>query len=132
MTKIAWMERGAEKIVESIDELDKILDHLTIEAEQGKPFIVELVADSGNVMGIGLGQSQTVLNFMQSSLQPPYFTSLNREFSGSNDDMIVFDYFGTWTEFPIRNAIPIQEAREALRRFFAASTLPNNVEWEEV
>jgi hypothetical protein len=132
MAKLVWTEEGDGKIVESVKELDKILDRLTADAEQGKPFIVELVADNGNVMGIGIGRPQSVLGFMEASFQPPYYASRNREFSNADDEVIVFYYGGHWTEFPIKSAIPIQDAREAFRRFFVTGALPDNIEWEEV
>jgi hypothetical protein len=128
MTKLIWGE-GEEAAVVDVDELDALLDRLTLEAEHGRPFIAELVADDGSTLSIGLGRPLTVVNYVPASLDPPYFQSMGRN---GSDDALVFLYGGEWSEYPPRSAVPMEQARRAMRQFFKTQSLPDAVEWEEM
>lgn len=128
MAKVVWGD-DSEAVVADGVELEELLDRLTQEAEGGEPFIVELVADDGATLSIGLGRSLSVANYVSASLDPPYFQSLGQE---SEDEPLAFSYRGERSEFAPESAIPIEQARAATRRFIESQSLPDNVDWEEV
>jgi len=127
MAVVIWGE-GEEARISSVAKLDELLDELSRQAESEKPFIVELVADNGATLSIGLGQPLSVANFVPASLDPPYMQSLGGD---SSTDELVFYYQGDYSEFPPESAIPTQQARECLRQFLATGELPNNIAWQE-
>lgn len=127
MARLVWGEDG-EAAVADVEELDALLDRLTGEAEAGEPFIVELEVDDGATLSMGLGRPLSVVNFVSSSLDPPYFQSVGGD---GNDEAPVFYYRGEWSEFAPESAIPTEQARAAMRRFFQTRTLPDNLVWEE-
>jgi hypothetical protein len=128
--KLQWGEQGSSTIG-SVEELDELLDRLTIEAEQREPFIVELTAENGATLSAGLGRAESVVDYVPSSLDPPYFQSVGTKDSNS-DETIMFRYQGDWSEFPRRSAVAVNEARNALRQFLRTGTLPSNLDWKEV
>ena len=127
MATVIWGE-GDKARVSSVAELDHLLDELGRQAEQEKPFIVELVAESGATLSIGLGQPLSVVNFVPASLDPPYLQSAGGD---SSADELAFCYQGDYSEFPPESAIPIAQARECLRLFLRTGELSNNIAWEE-
>jgi hypothetical protein len=67
------------------DELERLLDRLSAEAEATYPFIVELTTSGGARLGVGLGaRAGSVLSFKQSD-DPPYYISAGRRASGVAD-----------------------------------------------
>ena len=127
--RLRWTPDGDGTEVATVEALDALLDRLSAEAEQGRPFMVELTAGNGNLVSMGLGRPESVLSYTPGSLDPPYYASHGGR---AGDEVMAFDYAGEPTEFPIRQALPMSAAREALRRFFVTGTLPDNIEWEEV
>jgi hypothetical protein len=127
MAKVVWGEDG-EAVVAGVDELDELLDRLAREAESGDPFVVELVADDGATLSMGLGRPLSVVDYVSASLDPPYFQSVGQD---GHDEPLVFYYRGEWSEFAPESAIPTEQARAALRRFIESQSLPDNINWEE-
>jgi hypothetical protein len=126
MPKLIWAE-DREAAVEDVAELDAILDRLTVLAGNGQPFIVELVTDDGSTMSMGLGLPQSVLSYLPGSLNPPYMES----FAGAGDEALAFYYRGELSEFSPETAIPVEQARDALRYFLKTQLLSDNVNWRE-
>ena len=80
-------------------------------------------------LAIGVGGPLSVLNFVGSSGDPPYFTSLG---DPSATGTMTFVFSGEKSEFPLRNAIPIEMARQAIRMFAVTGERPmTTVQWEE-
>jgi Immunity protein Imm1 len=72
--------------------------------------------------------SPTLRVRISSSGDTPYLSSTG-DLIG--DDLVVFRFMGDSSEFPIRHAIPIESAREAIRHFFRTGQLPDTIKWEE-
>lgn len=127
MATVMWGEGGEARVV-SIAELDQLLDDLAREAERDKPLIVELISDEGATLSVGLGHPErTVAGFM-TSLDPPYLQSWGGD---STAEELVFYYAGSYSDYPPESGIPVDQAREALRRFFRTGALPDNIAWQE-
>jgi hypothetical protein len=127
MAMVIWGE-GDEARVSSVAALDELLDELSRQAEGERPFIVELVADSGATVSIGLGRPLSVANFVPASLDPPYLQSSGGD---SSAEELVFYYQGDYSEFPPESGIPIDQARQCLRQFLTNGELPSNIAWQE-
>jgi immunity protein Imm1 of predicted polymorphic toxin system len=125
--RVEWGEDGTAW-VSSVAELDALLDKLAREAA-AKPFMVDLVSPSGDSLSIGLGSKKSVLSWIPSGGNPPYYASKGNP---EADGAVVFFYRGSWSEFPGWSAISIAAARAAMRTFFQTGARPTTVEWEEV
>ena len=127
MIKITWNDH--EDQVGSIDELDRALDDIHTRLRCAEPELVTVERPNGDSLSIGLGREDiSVMNYVGVDQDPPYFTS-----SGGSDvdEAIAFRFGGEWSEFPLRNGIPIQRARAAMRHFCETGQLSEEVIWEE-
>jgi Immunity protein Imm1 len=127
--RLRWTPDGDATEVATVEALDALLDRLSAEAARGRPLMVELTASNGDLLSMGLGRPKSVLSYTPASLDPPYFASHGHQ---ASDQLLVYDYAGEPTEFPVRQAVPISAAREGFRRFFVTGTLPDTIEWEDV
>lgn len=123
--RLEWETTQTE--VRSVADLDQALDRLTAEAKATRPFVAQLFAADGTSLAMGLGRDSTVMSYIPANLDPPYFHSVGTQ----DGEALVFYFGGDWSEFPGKQALPMNEAREAMRRFFANPSLPANIEWEE-
>jgi hypothetical protein len=127
MIRVTW-EKEIE--VASIEELDGLLDSLHIDFSSAKdPTLISVWREDGNCMAIGLGAERSALSFTRADLDPPYYSSVG-EAEGSR--LIAFNFGGTMSEYPWRNTVPLDAARDAIRRFCLGEDLPANIRWEEV
>lgn len=131
--KVEWVAgpdgEHRNQTVRERDELARLIDALEREALSRPPFMVDLQAEDGSVLGIGLGRSVSVAHYVSRGGDPPYFLSV-----GPFNDMpevIVYYAGGQWTEFPGTSAVPYQEARAALEEFFTTGELPQVFDWRE-
>jgi hypothetical protein len=76
-----------------------------------------------------LGRPRSVVTFMASAAEPPYFVSRGDDVTG---DALVLFYNGHWTEFETEAAVPLDYAILALRQFFETGQQPSAVAWDEV
>jgi Immunity protein Imm1 len=121
-----WGEN--EVAVGSVQELDALLDRLTVEAEQDTPFMVALSREDESTLSIGLGRPESVASYVPGSLEPPYLVSRGK---GDGDGPVEFFFGGQMTEFPPTSAVPVEAARDALRVFFETGELSPDLDWEE-
>jgi hypothetical protein len=127
--RLRWGKTAGEtRKVESVPELDALLDELQAQAAAGRPLIVELSIPDRGTLAMGLGLGLTVLNHTPASLDPPYLHTVGPAEEG---DDLVFYYDGHWTDFPHAYAISLNEGREAIRRFLREGRLSPHVRWEE-
>lgn len=123
MTLIWGINQRAE--VGSVEELDALLDRLAEQASE-HGVIVQAKHPSGTILAIGLGRAESVLTYFDR--QGTSFTSVgDRE----RDDYLAFEFGGDVSEMMGAKAIPIHEAREAVRLFFDDGEPPSLVEWEQ-
>lgn len=124
-TTLSWAENESAPVT-SVAELDERLNELDRQARASQPLIAGLERPDGAALSIGLGRDCSVLNYMTSP-DPPYFTSHDAE--ADADGTIVFFYYGHWSEFPADAAVAMDDAREAVRRFFEDGKRPDNIDW---
>jgi hypothetical protein len=122
---LSWAEDESVP-VHSVQELDERLDELDRRARDDLPLVAGIERADGKALSIGLGRDRSVLNYM-SSLDPPYFTSHDE--NADEGGTIVFYYYGHESEFPADAAVPMEDAREAVRRFFETGERPENLDW---
>jgi Immunity protein Imm1 len=118
----------SEVAVGSVQELDALLDRLTIEAENDRPFMVALAREDRSSLSIGLGRDESVASYVSGSWDPPYYISRG---DPGRAEPIAFHYSGEMTEFPPWSAIPVEDAREAMRHFFTTGELWPELDWAE-
>ena len=126
MIRVTW--EGHTERAESIEDLEGLLDRIAADYPGDRAVLATLTReDTGDSLKIGLGRPDSVLEFMPSSLEPPYFASVGL---AQDEGTEVFHYDGEWTEIRRRNLIPTEDARRAARRFFLTSERPSEVAWE--
>jgi hypothetical protein len=123
---LGWSQDETVTIA-SADELDNLLRRLQAEWRE-HPAMAELVHPDGAALSIGLGRDVAVLSLVLSP-DPPYFVSAGDPLAQGS---LWFDYYGSPSEFPMHQAVDIDRALDAMRRFFLSGRQPDNLEWEEV
>jgi hypothetical protein len=129
--KVTWGEQEDEKEVRSLAELDEILQELSKSYGGDNAILAELESPDGSSLAIGLGRSESVLNYVSPSGDPPYYSSVGVKAESDDEDVVVFFFRGAWSEFPRRHLVPIAVARKAARYFFTHQGLFEGIEWEE-
>ena len=128
MWKVEWRD-DSKHVVATTEELESLLDRLHLEHEDAEPILAVIESQiNGDSLAIGLGRPLSVLNFVRGSGDPPYLTSLG---TSDEEKTMEFDFMGQISEFPIRNAVPTDTAREAVHEFVKTGGLPRTVRWEE-
>jgi len=122
---------GANERVEitATDELDRALDELSREAEEGQPILVDLGVPERGHLSIGLGRARTVLSFVPWNQEPPYLASRGGSPEGGD---LVFFFDGHWTDFPPEASVSLSDGRAAMRIFLSTGELDPRIQWEEV
>ena len=129
MAEITW--RSTDR-VESVFELDCLLDRFASEVSPELPQAVFVTRPNGDCLTIVLGAREgSVLSYVAASCDPPYFISLGNPMAEG-----VFTYFvelDHHTEALASNVVPESDAREAVPEFVRLRVgLPGNVTWTEV
>jgi len=128
LAEVTW--RSTVK-VESIRELDSVLDAISTEVSPEQPQAVHIVRSNGDCLTVVLGaRSGSILNFEATTGDPPYFSSV-----GDPGAKGVFTFFVAedhHSEAPASHVVNHAEAREAVREFVRLVTgLPQVVAWCE-
>lgn len=127
MINVGWGESG-EARVSSVTELDILLDRLSSEYRGEQAVLVELTLPSGDALSVGLGHERSVLSFVPGDGLPPYFVSRGGRPDGPG---LVYSYYGRWTHFDETHLVTSDQARDAVRFFFAHGRLSRALEWVE-
>jgi hypothetical protein len=117
--------------VQSLADLNEILAHIEKEVRGGYRVIVELFAENGTSLGIGVGAPQSTLQVNMSSPNPPYYESRG-DGSAPPPSEQIFYFQGHPLETPAEALISPKAAREAARIFFETGRRPDNVSWREL
>jgi Immunity protein Imm1 len=123
------VEWGTEhqQLIESIDQLDQLLD--AIAAEDTPPQVAQVTRDHAGTLGIVLGAERSFLHHVPVHVEPPYAASSGDELK---DEPFVFYIDGVHhTEAPWSATIPTDAARAAMRHFFRTGELSPDVRWVE-
>jgi hypothetical protein len=80
-------------------------------------------------VGIVVGRDWSAATYERADGAPPYLLSAGDPELGP--DPLAFFHSGHWTELPGEAAIPIADAREALRAFLRERRVPESIRWEE-
>ncbi|HTK05722.1 MAG TPA: Imm1 family immunity protein [Ktedonobacteraceae bacterium] len=126
-TYLEW-DKDQRAEASSVEELDRLLDQLTLQATNERPFSVDLVADAVPALSIVVGDVITPVNFYSPTSHPLVVGCLGR-WEEDGDQVFVFDARGSYSEIEKRYTIPIADAREAMRRFLATGQRPDNIVW---
>jgi Immunity protein Imm1 len=122
--------------VDSVEELDRVLDRVALHASGDQPVIVALDTQEGTLT-LGLGhETSSVLVYY-----PPGYDGLGSLHSvgdrgaAERDEWrppLTFFYFGHHSEFPRWSGVPVVVARQAAREFFERpGEPPARIDWEE-
>jgi hypothetical protein len=128
---VVWNHGEVQDIVNSMSELDALLDRIHNATAQDRLNDIVIVSPTGDNIAIVMGASETVLSWISADGDPPYFASRG-ESEKIEPVFTCFLYGSEHTEYARRNVIPTERGREALRNFFATGKRPSNIEWEEV
>jgi hypothetical protein len=126
LARLEWDE-NQQADVHSLDELERLIDELSLQAQGELPFSVELYGNVDTCLSILVGGEVSHLEFFSAKSRPPVVVS-----SGpwSDDEFVVCTHRGHYSEMPKKYCIPVADAREALRRYFLTGERPDNVAWE--
>jgi hypothetical protein len=122
---------GQRRRIESVDELDELLDRVAAEARaDGCPQDVQITCGDAGTLGVVVGPDRSLLNHVRADLDPPYMVSVGDDVRA---EPFVFYVAGDhYSEAAWRNTISPGAARDAVRHFAATGQLSQDVVWEEV
>jgi immunity protein Imm1 of predicted polymorphic toxin system len=122
---LSWDEKATEVPVRSEGELLARLHDIASEAGETPP-LVSLSNPDGGALTIGLGREYSVVNYIRSVDEPDWISrgTLGR------DESPVFYFHGHYSEFTPGSAVSVDEAVEAMLRFFRTGRRPENLEWD--
>lgn len=115
--------------VPTLQALEQTLDQLSLQAEQGRPFSVDVLLDSGDALALVVGGSVSMLNFYSRSSRPPVVGCRGPWQGAEGEELFVFDFRGEYSEIERRYTVPSSDAREAARRFYTTGQRPDNITW---
>lgn len=124
--KLSWDEQATMVPVTSEAELMQRLDELAAQAGETPP-IVELYQPDGSSLSIGVGRERSVVVHIESVDQPDWISSGDP----SRGELPVFYFHGHHSEFPPGSAVPVEDAIEAMRRFYSTGQRPDNIAWQQ-
>jgi Immunity protein Imm1 len=122
---LSWDEKATEVPVRSEGELLARLHDIPSEAGDTPP-LVTLSTPDGGALTIGLGREYSVVNDIRSVNEPDW---ISRGTLGP-DESPVFYFHGHYSEFAPGSAVSVDEAVEAMLRFFRTGRRPENLEWD--
>ena len=124
---LIWDEDNRVEI-RSVEELEQLLDLLTVEAREDIPLSVELHVEEGISMYIVVGGEASPIAFYSATSRPPVIGGLGQY--NNTDETIEYNHRGHYSVIRKQYAVPIVAAREAFRQFFQTRKRPNNIAWE--
>ena len=122
---LVWHENEHAE-VHSVDELDLLIDQLTIQAQQTMPFSIELSVNNETGLLVVVGCEESHMEFYSAQSKPPILGCVG---PWDDDELIVFSQRGHYSEMYKRYCVPITEARKALRQYFQTGMRPDNIMW---
>jgi len=126
LADVTWRSK---KNVETIGELDAVLDAISREVSPERPQAVDIGRANGDCLTLVIGaKSGCILNFVAASGDPPYFASV-----GDPAAEGVFTFFVAedhHSEAPAWQVVSHADARQAVHEFVSLpSGLPRAVTW---
>ena len=122
---LTWDEEGTEVPVRSEGELLERLHDIASEAGETPP-LVSLIAPEGGALTIGVGREYSVVNYIPSVDEPDWISRGTLD----PDESPVFYFHGHYSELAPGSAVSVDEAVEAMLRFFRTGRRPENLEWD--
>ena len=125
---VNWREHGEAVVVDSPEQLSRLLDRIAAEADAATPPLV-LIDNERGTLTIGIGAVVSTLNHVPPSGDPPYLICVGAD---ERDEVVDFYYFGHHSQFAVRNTVSNEVAKSAALAYSESGTLPNEVAWEPV
>jgi len=124
---LQWSESEPPVEVQTLEQLDQLLDQITATCQPDFPISVTLGAH-GFQAHILLGLPESFI-YLDEVSPTRYFITVGDSHTGG---LVGFHLFGQHhTEFERRHLIPTATARGALREFFDTGQRSTSVDWEE-
>ncbi len=118
--------------VDSVDALESKLVEIVDSFNPPNP-IVGIIHENGNNLGVGISPKYCFLNYMDASLDPPYYSSIGDGSIAVEADVVEFMMSETnhVSEIPRKHIISFEDVLRAARLFFETGTWPETaIMWE--
>ncbi len=128
-----WTIEDGQKIlseIKDVDEIEKSILKLKLEYGE-KNLIFFLVNPKGDYMQFGISNELCFLNYHNEKDEPPYYSSVNSNMIYKENEKMIFQVCGNYTEIPYRNCIDFDKVLETLKQYFQTNKLPDIIAWEE-
>jgi hypothetical protein len=124
---IKW-ERNKSQVVYTLQDLEKLLEQLTLEAVQNAdPIAIQIKANPDTALLISVGRAESHVAFYATSARPLIVVCRG---PWDTDELIEFNQMDEPSSVKKRYCVPAKDAREAVRRYFITGARPDNIEWE--
>ncbi len=117
--------------VSNAAELDTLLDRIDVlRREEFRPGMAEVVSPNGNILGVGLGRSESVLHWIPAGGElGDDLTGVGAEDSPEKWFTVEAPETEPNVQFPYSASIPMADARTAVKQFFETGALPDGIRW---
>jgi hypothetical protein len=126
MPQLSWDDQATMVPVASEQELMDRLEDIASHVEEAPP-LVELFMPGGGSLAIGVGRDHSVVSYIRSLDEPDVLSKGTVEAS----EPPLFYFHGADSEFPPDAAVPVEDAYEAMRRFYRTGERPDNIDWQD-
>lgn len=122
---VLWEDRRVD--VGTVSQLDSLLDELTVAASTTLPIAATLHVGDDDALVIVVGGRESHVEYYSATARPPLIGCTG---PWDDDQLVAFTFGGQYSEVPRRWTVPVEEAREAMRRFFETGKRPSNINWD--
>jgi Immunity protein Imm1 len=121
---LGWRHDEAAERIDSEQALVRRLEEIGA-ANSEQPPLVTLAMTDGSWLAVGVGRDYSIVNYVKSIAEPDYLS----EGDLAVDEPPVFYFDGHYSEFPPDAAVSVEDAYEAMRRFYRTGERPDNISW---
>ena len=115
--------------IHSVSDLENILRNIHKYVDVDNP-ILGLKNPNGDALTIGISHNVGFLDYMDSSRNVPYYSSVGNPSLTLEDGCEIFDC-GEATDIPRRNCIDFNTLIDVVKEFYHTGKLSESIEWEE-
>jgi hypothetical protein len=125
---VLW-ETGERADFRTLAELMHLIDQLAVQARSDNmPLAIQVLGTANSALVLTVGSEESHLAYVAATQCP---RGVGCHGPWADDTLIVINFMGEPSDVPRRYFVPAAEAREALPRYIATGSRPDNIRWSD-
>ncbi len=124
---VVW-DDDQQVTVQSVTELEALLDRLPCEVQSTLPFTVECQVDDQTCLMLTLGSGESHVEFYAADHRPPIVVGRG---PWHDDTFVPFYHRWRYAEVERFFFVPMTDARQALREYVQTGQRPRSIGWND-